>query len=129
MSNFRYTVRKTGRKRCDSKRFSAMAADWSTLPVEIRLTILDLVAEDYYFNSEPYARAGYASVCQEWQPVFEQRNFRRLTLDQERISGLERFMYTEHRRDYLKHLFLRVQLDEYDCTVCQSPEDDETTRK
>jgi hypothetical protein len=50
-------------------------ADWSTLPVEIHSIILELVAEDYHFNSELYACAGYASVCREWQPVFEQRNF------------------------------------------------------
>ena len=104
-------------------------ANWSRFPVEIRSMILELVAEDYHFNSEPYARAGYASVCQEWQPVFEQRNFRRLTLDQERISGLQQFMGTKHRRDCLEHLFLRVRLDKYDCTICQKKEDDETTRK
>ena len=104
-------------------------ANWSILPVEIRLIILELVAEDYNFNSDPYSRAGYASVCWEWQPVFEQRSFRRLTLDQERISGLEQFMHTKHRRDYLEHLFLCIRLDEYDCTVCQSLEDDETSRK
>jgi hypothetical protein len=104
-------------------------ADWNTLPIEVRLIILELVAEDYHFNSKPYARAGYASVCQEWQPVFEQRNFRRLILDQERISGLEQFMCTQYRRDYLEHLSLRVRLPKYDCTVCQLPEDKKTTRK
>ncbi|KIN05189.1 hypothetical protein OIDMADRAFT_51010 [Oidiodendron maius Zn] len=103
--------------------------NWSILLVEIRLIIFELVREDCHFNSDPYGRAGYASVCREWLPVFEQRNFRRLTLDQERISGLEQFMRTERRRDYLEHLFLCIRLDEYDCTICQSLEDDETTRK
>ncbi len=105
---------------------------WTNLPPEIRLMILGTVAEDYRFNSEPYARAGYASVCQEWQQVFEPRNFQRLVLDQARISDLKIFMgkkANRHRRDYVEHLFLRVKLSEYDCTVCQSKEDDETTRK
>src|SRR6266536_6060204 len=105
---------------------------WRRLPAEIRLMILEIVGEDYRFKSELYTRAGYASVCREWQPVFEQRNFQRLVLDQERISGLEQCMgkkATRHRRDYLEHLFLRVRLDKYDCTVCQSKEDDKTIRK
>ncbi|KAK3938997.1 hypothetical protein QBC46DRAFT_316574 [Diplogelasinospora grovesii] len=105
-------------------------AYWRSLPAEIRSIILEMVAEDYNFNSAPYAGAGYASVCREWQPVFEQRNFRRLVLDQERIPGLDQFMGIRQleRRDYLEHLSLRVKLDEYDCTVCQSQEGDETMR-
>jgi hypothetical protein len=105
---------------------------WRRLPAEIRSMILEMVAEDYRFKYEPYARAGYASVCREWQPVFEQRNFQRLVLDQECISGLEQFMgkkATRQRRDYLEHLLLRVRLNEYDCIVCQSKEDYETIRK
>jgi hypothetical protein len=96
---------------------------WRRLPAEIRSTILEMVAEDYRFKSEPYARAGYASVCREWQPVFEKRYFQRLVLDQERISSLEQFIGKKARRDYLEHLLLRVRLNEYDCTVCQSKED------
>jgi hypothetical protein len=95
--------------------------------------ILEIVAEDYRFESgKPYTRTSYASVCREWQPVFERWNFRRLVLDQDRISDLEQFMNkeaTRHRQGYLKHLFLRARLEEYDCTVCQSKEDDKTIRK
>jgi len=102
---------------------------WRRLPAEIRLMILEMVAEDYRFKSEQYALAGYASVCREWQPVFEQRNFQRLVLDQERISDLEQVMGTKQRRDYLGHLFLCVRLNDYDCTVCKSKEDYGTIRK
>jgi hypothetical protein len=102
---------------------------WKSLPAEIRSMILEMVAENYRFKTEQYARAGYASVCREWQPVFEQRNFQRLVLDQERISDLEQFMGTGQRRDYLRRLFLRVRLNDYDCTVCKSNEDRRTIRK
>ena len=98
---------------------------WRRLPAEIRSVILKMVADCYSFKFELYARAGYASVCQEWQPVFEQRNFQRLVLDQERISDLEHFMDktdTRQRQYYLEHLFLRVRLNDYDCKVCQSKE-------
>jgi len=101
---------------------------WRTLPAEIRSMILEMVAEDFSFKSEHYARAGYASVCREWQPVFEQRNFQRLVLDQDRVSDLEQVV-TKQRRVYLEHLFLRVRLNDYDCTVCKSEEDYETIRK
>ena len=102
---------------------------WGRLPAEIRHIILKTVADNYLFVSEPYVRAGYASVCREWQPVFESRNFQRLVLDQERVRDLERFVGSNYRRDYLEHLFLRVRLGEYDCTVCQSHEDSKTQRK
>jgi hypothetical protein len=38
-------------------------------------------------------------------------------------------MGTKQRRGYLGHLFLRVKLNDYDCTVCKSKEDYETIRK
>ncbi|CZR56373.1 uncharacterized protein PAC_06261 [Phialocephala subalpina] len=103
-------------------------SSWDRLPAEIRSMILEAVAEDYRFDSEqPYGRAGYARVCREWQPVFEQRNFQRLVLDQDRIDDLEQFM-TKQRRELLEHVSLRIRLPEYDCTVCQSEEDEETIR-
>ena len=103
---------------------------WTRLPAEISLMILDIVAEDYRFqSSKPRVRAGYATVCREWQPVFEQWNFQRLLLDQERICNLEEFTGKNRRRDYVEHLFLCVRLDEYDCAVCQFKEDDNTKNK
>jgi hypothetical protein len=102
-----------------------MMGSWERLPLEISRIILETVADDYNSETEPYARADYASVCQEWQAFFERRTFRRLVLDQERIHELERYMCqdaTRYRQDYLKHLFLRVRLGEYDCTTCEQKE-------
>jgi hypothetical protein len=99
------------------------------LPLELRLAILELVAEDYRFDYRPYARARYASVCRQWQPVFERRNFRRLILDQSRVLELQKFVRSRHRRDYVEHLFLRVRLGQYACHACHKAEDDETARK
>lgn len=107
-------------------------ARWTNLPTEIRFIILEIVARDYRCKSDGYARAGYASVCREWQPVFEQRNFRRIIVDQERIVDFEKVMgneATRYRRSYLEHLVFRIKFDDYDCTVCQLKEDDETIRK
>ncbi|KAK0127879.1 hypothetical protein ONS96_007379 [Cadophora gregata f. sp. sojae] len=103
---------------------------WSKLPAEISLMILDKVIEDYEFQpSLPFLRAGYATVCREWQPVFEQQNFRRLVLDYDRIRNLENFTAKNRRRGYLEHIFLCVRLDEYDCSVCQTKEDEDTKNR
>lgn len=106
---------------------------WTTLSAEIRYMVLKLVSDDYSYDlSQPYLRVGYATVCREWQPIFEFKNFQRLIIDQDGIHNLAKFMSKEenmHRREYLEHLFLRIKLDEYDCTVCQSEEDIKTIRK
>ncbi|KAH6706408.1 hypothetical protein BKA61DRAFT_679588 [Leptodontidium sp. MPI-SDFR-AT-0119] len=102
---------------------------WLRLPAEIRCMIFRIVAQDYRFSEDKNSRAGYASLCREWQGVFEPWNFRRLILDQDRIFGLVDYMSkktTEHRREYVAHILLRVRLDEYDCSVCQTREDDDT---
>ncbi|KFZ07638.1 hypothetical protein V501_06264 [Pseudogymnoascus sp. VKM F-4519 (FW-2642)] len=107
-------------------------AHWTNLPAEIHMMILGIVVEDYKFESDRYARAGYASVCREWQSVFEQENFRRIIVDQERIVDFEKLMgneATRYRQGYLEHLMLCIKLDEYDCTASQLKEDDETIRK
>lgn len=103
---------------------------WTRLPAEISLMILNKVVEDYKFQpSTPHLRAGYATVCREWQPVFEQQNFRRLVLNYDRIRNLEEFTAKNQRRGYLEQIFLHVRLDEYDCSVCQTKEDDDTKNR
>ncbi|KAK3934920.1 hypothetical protein QBC46DRAFT_324280 [Diplogelasinospora grovesii] len=106
---------------------------WARLPAEIRLMVLENVAEDYRYKSEPHARAGYAIVCQEWRAFFEPRNFQRLVLDQDRISDFELFLGREsprsHRQEYVRHVVLRIRLGEYTCAVCKSKEDGRTVRR
>lgn len=103
---------------------------WSKLPPELSLPIIDMVAEDHRFqSSSPRVRAGYATVCKQWQPVFEQRNFQKLTLDQHRVVKLNVYMSKYGRLDYIEHVFLRVRFDRYDCTVCQLAEDEPTIHR
>lgn len=99
------------------------------LPLEMREIILDIVAKEYKFDvSNPYLRAGYAGVSQEWQLQFERENFRKLVIEQDAISKLEEYA-TEQRQVYLEHIFLRVRLNDYDCAVCQTREDSKTIRR
>ncbi|KAK3943296.1 hypothetical protein QBC46DRAFT_307703 [Diplogelasinospora grovesii] len=104
---------------------------WHTLPAELRLMILELVSCAYTFRQEDrYARAGYASVCREWQCFFEVRIFRRLIVDQDRISDLDKFTaQLGRRRANIKQIQLRVKLADYDCSVCQLEEDPEARKQ
>lgn len=106
-----------------------MALSWTKLPAEIRCMILKIVADDS--NSEhSYIRVGYTTVCREWQPVFEKETFKSLILNQNRIYGLKEFMegVNIYRQKYLYKIFLHIQLQQYDCKVCRTKEDDTTIR-
>lgn len=63
-------------------------------------------------------------------------NFQRLIIDQEGVFRLDFKLddlmgkeENKYRREYLQCAFLRIELDEYDCTVCQSREEDGTVQK
>lgn len=90
---------------------------WTKLPAELREIILNIVDNDYIFDfKNPYLRATYATVCREFQFVFERSNFRQIIVTREKLSHLEKYVIPR-RQFYLEHLFLLVDLDEYDCTA------------
>ena len=82
------------------------------------------------WNQHPEARSRYAAVCKEWQFFFERKNFFTLVLDQDRLQDFEIFVSgNERRRDYVQGLVLRIKLEEYDCTTCESSEDNATIKR
>ncbi|KAK3365884.1 hypothetical protein B0T24DRAFT_670050 [Lasiosphaeria ovina] len=81
---------------------------WAVLPAELRLMILKIVADDFTFRSDKKARAGYATVCQEWQYFFEPFNFEHLR--------------AMRRQTYVKAISFRVKLDNYTCKTCRLEE-------
>jgi len=83
--------------------------------------IYGLIEENHDAKTEPLARAGYASVCREWQFFFEPHNFQRLVIDQDRLRNLDKFTKGS-RRAFVKHVWLLIRLDEYDCSACSVPE-------
>ncbi|KAH6886436.1 hypothetical protein B0T10DRAFT_576259 [Thelonectria olida] len=98
---------------------------FTRFPPEIRCMVLKHVADGYDSTAEPGARAGYASVCREWQPVFEHRNFRRLKLSQADLPDFEQLMNLEHnkrRQSYVEHIAFRYILPAYGCGICQTSE-------
>ena len=91
--------------------------------------IYENLAESHSVKTDPYARAGYATVDREWQRFFEPLNFRRLVVDQDRLDDLDKFTAKGYRRCFVEHIWLRVRLDEYDCVVCQVQEDVATMKR
>jgi hypothetical protein len=84
---------------------------WGSLPAEIRLVIVELLAQ------EKRGLASYARVCKEWQAVIEKKNFGRLKL---RASCLDDFEHMVSRqRELVKHIWLNIELRAYTCRSCQ----------
>lgn len=88
--------------------------DWFFLPAEIRLTVLDLLAQ------ENHGLASYASVCTEWADVIEKKNFHRLKLRASCLDDLEH-MVSRHRRLLVRHIWLNIELEPYTCRSCRWP--------
>lgn len=103
---------------------------WNALPNEVRWIIFGMVAEDHYtdynFEGKRHLLAGYAVVCRQWCYFFEELTFHSLVLDQNRVKDLQRITERRSRRFWIRHLWLRVRLDEYDCDVCREEEDIDT---
>ncbi|KAM7209730.1 hypothetical protein V8F20_000133 [Naviculisporaceae sp. PSN 640] len=108
-------------------------ASWNALPDELRLMIFKELANshtrDYDFEGKRLLRAGYAAVCWQWCDFFEKHNFRSLIIDQDRIKDLQMITSRGSRRAFVRFLWLRVRLEEYDCDVCHEEEDVDTVRR
>ncbi|KAG5763744.1 hypothetical protein H9Q72_008176 [Fusarium xylarioides] len=84
---------------------------WSYLPQEIRRKILHAIVD----QRNPRWSA-LASVSKEWQSVIGTRNMAKLNL---RPSCLEDFQQAVVRqRDFVRHIYLNIELTEYDCLHC-----------
>jgi hypothetical protein len=69
--------------------------------------------------------APFATVCQEWQAAIEKHNFSLLKLTAPRLAD---FNYIATRKqNYVKHIWLCIELLEYDCSECQNIESSEMT--
>ncbi len=85
---------------------------------------------NYCLRPDLVARTRPASVCREWQHVFEPWTFNRLTLDQDRLADFDIIVSrNERRRSYVDQIALSIRLDEYDCTSCEKEEDEATIQR
>jgi hypothetical protein len=93
---------------------------WELLPTEIRLIILKMLAQDPGSSSEIDTRetrmACYATVSNEWQAVFERKNFYRLTLNPSCLGDFDKIV--RRQRGLIKDIWLRIKLRTYGCPSC-----------
>ncbi|KAL7945115.1 hypothetical protein V8C42DRAFT_324607 [Trichoderma barbatum] len=88
---------------------------WSRLPEEMRLQVLETLAQDpshsVIDSGGKYGLANYALVCRSWQSIFEKANFRRLVLWQGDLDDLAKI--PKRCRPYVRHVCLRIEIQEY----------------
>ena len=87
---------------------------WGYLPAEIRNQIVESIMQ----NSCNLGSCLAAS--REWQVMIEHHNFSRIHLTPERITDLN--VVTRRNRFLVRYIWLRIELEEYDCDDC-APED------
>ncbi|KAH7347737.1 hypothetical protein B0T11DRAFT_144028 [Plectosphaerella cucumerina] len=102
---------------------------WHDLPVEIRWMMFDYIkelAQLWPSNDPPYPQL--PRVSREWNYHFAHTNFRVLVLDQDRLDDFKKIISNnKSRRKHVESIFLWVKLPEYDCDVCQTAEDYNTS--
>lgn len=100
---------------------------WSDLPLEIRLGILEMVAQSHTrkLDRRGLSVASLTTVCAEWRTFFERITFGRLTLESSSIRRFHNCVVGRGkgaRLGYIRHLWLRIRLYGYGCQVCRTPE-------
>ena len=77
--------------------------------------------------SRQHSQSAYAAVCREWQYFFERINFQRLSIHQSDLLELGRIVQGQ-RRMFVKWIWLRLELPEYDCECCNKQESSKEIR-
>lgn len=111
-----------------------MRTTWGKTPPEVRLIILEEIAAGYpagYAAKKRYnytKLAQYTTVSREWQAFFEDITFRTFVIDPSHLPFFKGIFDGENirRLGHIRHLWLRIKLDTYDCSVCRTAEDDVT---
>lgn len=92
-------------------RLRSWRRSWEYLPLEIRIIILEKLA-----NQKHHGWASLASVCKEWQDVLEKINFHKISLQ---VSCLDDFaLLSPQKRKLVHHIYFRVELPRYTYKCC-----------
>lgn len=110
-----------------SARTPSAPVSWDGLPSIVQQQILRELANDYDRDlaQDKIHRAAYAAVCLEWQGLFEASaaNFGKLVLHPSALDGFQRIIRRRHNKmPYIRHIWLRIELQEYTCKNCENPE-------
>ncbi|UPK95086.1 hypothetical protein LCI18_006021 [Fusarium solani-melongenae] len=85
---------------------------WNDMAYELRLKVYEWVLEEY----PPGKLTDYSLVSKEWQQFFEKEIYRHITIDRRYFKTFYR--YIQGRKQLVKHIWLRIELDRYECDVC-----------
>ncbi|EHK48800.1 hypothetical protein TRIATDRAFT_191778 [Trichoderma atroviride IMI 206040] len=85
---------------------------WASLPAELRLKILEPI-----IHEKPPGWTSLASVCKEWQPVFEKENYKKIKLRSSRLGEFES-MVPPQKRHLIRHVWLDIELRRYSTRCC-----------
>ncbi|KAI0145555.1 hypothetical protein GGR57DRAFT_506750 [Xylariaceae sp. FL1272] len=87
--------------------------DWSAFPAEIKLMVVNHLVRD------GCELAPLATVSRQWQHIIERRNFQRIKLTPSRMH--EFGPMTQRNRALVNYIWLSLELEEYDCSMCEGP--------
>ncbi|RSL91930.1 hypothetical protein CEP52_014138 [Fusarium oligoseptatum] len=87
--------------------------DWDNTPFELRLKIFKWLLEHYPRGN----LTDYSLVCKQWQAFFEKEIYRHITITRPYFRTFHRVI-GRHRRPLVKYIWLRIELERYDCDIC-----------
>jgi hypothetical protein len=96
-------------------------ASWTRLPAELRIMVLERLAEAAEQDGSPLAP--YAAMNSEWQAVLEPTTLRSLRFTPERLATPGFVAMVTRARDLglVQHISLCIPLPEYGCPSCEGP--------
>lgn len=97
---------------------------WNSLPTELRSLTLEFAIQAARQRSKLHQISTYAVVCREWQVIAEQANFASLKVVSSELSEFENIVVGP-RRQWLRHIWLKVELPRYPRKKNRVPETDE----
>ncbi|KAJ4269927.1 hypothetical protein NW762_001598 [Fusarium torreyae] len=89
---------------------------FDSLPPKLLAKVLNLVANE----AQQSRIASYATVNKSWQSFFEVKTFQSLFIEQDDLENFERIVVNK-RRQYVKHIWLRIDLHEATTTYKVPP--------
>lgn len=99
----------------DNAKKTKAGSSWGSLPMEIRLMILEAIP-----GQRNPGWASCAAVSKEWQAVIERKNFQRLTLQTSCLGDFENMVIRQ--RHLVQYIVLNIELPRYTCASCNQGE-------
>ncbi|KAL6901237.1 hypothetical protein GGI43DRAFT_433939 [Trichoderma evansii] len=93
---------------------TSIITSWKSLPAEIRITILELVA-----HQKHPGWASLASVCRQWQDILEKANYRKLKIRSSRLGEFTS-MVPPNKRHLIRHIWFDIELRRYNLRCCSN---------